>query len=71
MPVLSSYAARRPVAYLGISALVGAALIVARPWRLISVTGLLLALVKSSQLSSMVLSAMSATDYGNDNRSPL
>ena len=37
-PVLSSFAARRPVAYLGISALVGAAFVIARPWRLVSVT---------------------------------
>ena len=70
-PVLSACAARRPVAFLGISALVAAALVVARPWRLISVTGLLVALVKSSQLSGMVLSTLSAADDGPDNRSPL
>lgn len=68
-PVLSSFAARSPVAYLGISALVGAACVIARPWRLISVTGLLVALLKSSQLSGLVLSAMSASDYGRDGRS--
>jgi hypothetical protein len=70
-PVLSDYAARKPVAFLGMSALVGAALVVARPWRLISVTGLLVALLKSSQLSSMVVSAMSAANYRKDNRPPL
>ena len=70
-PVLASYAERKPLTYLGVSALIGAALVVARPWRLISVTGLLVALVKSSQLSSMVLSAMSAADYGQDDRPPL
>ena len=69
-PLLSDYAARKPLQYLGIAALIGAGLVVARPWRLISVTGLLVALVKSSQLSSMVLAAISATDYGKDRRPP-
>lgn len=69
-PVLSDFAARRPAQYLAIAAVLGAVIVIARPWRLISVTGLLLALVKSSQLSSMVLSAMSAADYGQDRRPP-
>lgn len=69
-PVLSSFAERRPVTYLGISALAGAALLLARPWRLISVTGLVVALLKSSQLSSMVLSAMSGAGYGTDDGPP-
>ncbi|HMA09517.1 MAG TPA: hypothetical protein VKP68_16695 [Ramlibacter sp.] len=67
-PVLSSFAARRPVSYLGIAALTGAVIVVARPWRLVSVTGLLVALVKSSQLSGMVLAAMAAADYGTDDQ---
>lgn len=61
-PVLASYAARKPVQYLAIAAAVGAVVVVVRPWRLISVTGLVVALVKSSQLSSLVLSAMSSPD---------
>lgn len=69
-PLLSAYAARKPVQYLGIAALAGALVVVTRPWRLISVTGLLVALVKSSQLSGMVLSAMSASDYGRDRPPP-
>jgi hypothetical protein len=32
---------------------------VARPWRLVSVTGVLVALAKSPQLASVVMSAMS------------
>jgi hypothetical protein len=70
-PVLSDYAARKPFQYLGIAALIGAVVVVARPWRLISVTGLLVTLVKSSQLSSMVLSAMSAAYHGQDRRPPV
>lgn len=65
-PVLSGYAARKPAQFLGIAAVVGAVVMIARPWRLISVTGLIVALVKSSQLSSVVMSAMSAADFKKD-----
>lgn len=69
-PALSSYAARKPVQYLGIAAAVGAVFMVVRPWRLISVTGLIVAIVKSSQLSSVVMSAMSGADFGKDDGEP-
>jgi len=65
-PVLSDYAGRKPVQFLGIAAALGAVVMIARPWRLISVTGVLVALVKSSQLSSVVMSAMSAADFKKD-----
>jgi len=65
-PALSQYAARKPAQFLGIAAVVGAVIVIARPWRLISVTGLLMAVVKSSQLSSVVMSAMSAADFSRD-----
>jgi hypothetical protein len=65
-PALSEYAGRKPVQFLAIAAVVGAVAVVTRPWRLISVTGLLMALVKSSQLSGLVMSAMSAADYSKD-----
>lgn len=69
-PALSSYAARKPVQYLGIAAVIGAVFMVVRPWRVISVTGLIVALVKSSQLSGMVLSAMSGADFGKEDDEP-
>jgi hypothetical protein len=51
---------------LGASALVGAALVVTRPWRVISVTTLLIAIVKSSQLTGVVMSALSdAQDWAD------
>ncbi len=65
-PALSAYARRKPVQFLGIAAAVGAVAMVARPWRLISATGLIVALVKSSQLSSVIMSAMSAADFQKD-----
>jgi hypothetical protein len=61
-PALSSYAAKHPMQYLGISAAAGAVLMLARPWRMVSVGGLLLALVKSPQLASVVMAAMSAPE---------
>jgi hypothetical protein len=61
-PLLSEYAGRKPVQFLAIAAALGAVAMVARPWRLVSATGLLMALIKSSQLSGMLMSAMSAVD---------
>ena len=43
---------------------------VARPWRLISVTGLIVAIVKSSQLSGLVMSAMAGSEFGKDDDEP-
>lgn len=65
-PALSAYAGKKPLQYLGIAAAVGALVVIVRPWRLISVTGLLVAIAKSSQLSSVLLSALSAADYRKD-----
>jgi hypothetical protein len=69
-PVLRTYARRNPVQLLAISAGIGAAFVFLRPWRLISITGLLVAVVKSSQLSNVVLSALSAADFERDNNQP-
>ena len=58
-PALQSYMRRRPFQVLALSAGVGALLVVTRPWRLISLTTLVVAIVKSSQLSGVVMSALS------------
>jgi len=65
-PALEDYAHHRPGRLLAISAAAGAALVLARPWKLISATGLLVAILKSSQISTLVMSAMSAADYQRD-----
>ena len=57
-PALQSYTRRKPFQVLGIAAAAGAAIVVTRPWRLISVTTVLIALVKSSQLSGVLMSAL-------------
>jgi hypothetical protein len=69
-PLMRSYARRKPAQLLGISLAAGAALTFARPWRLISITTLLVALLKSSQLSNLFLAAMSAADYRKDQDRP-
>lgn len=67
-PLLSAYAKKNPAQFLGIAAVLGAVFVVTRPWRLISVTGLIVALAKSSQLSSIVMSAMSAANFQKDHQ---
>ncbi len=69
-PMLSSYARRKPVQFLGIAAAIGVVVVVARPWRLITVGGLLAALLKSSQVSALLMSALSAADFQKDHRRP-
>ena len=68
-PALSAYAGRKPLQFLGIAAAVGMAVVVARPWRLISITGLLMAIAKSSRLSTVLLSALSAAGDQTDHQS--
>lgn len=69
-PLMRSYARRKPAQLLGISLAAGAALTFARPWRLISLTTLLVAVLKSSQLSNVFLAALSAADYRKDQERP-
>jgi hypothetical protein len=65
-PVLSQFARRNPLAYMGVAAVAGAVFMVARPWRLISVTGLLVALAKSPQLAGVVMSAMQGSGFDDE-----
>lgn len=57
-PFLNSYARSKPLQLLGIAAAVGAAAVIVKPWRLVSVTGLALAAVKSTRLSTTLLSLL-------------
>lgn len=57
-PVLGKYAKEEPLKLLGISAAAGAAIALLKPWRLISVTGLGVAALKSSQVSGLLLSLL-------------
>lgn len=55
-PVVSDYVRRKPVATLSVAAAAGAALVLIRPWRIASVTGLAMSLVRSSNLPVMAAS---------------
>lgn len=55
-PYLVSYARNKPWQLLGVAAGVGALAILVKPWRLVSMTGLAVAAVKSSNLSATALS---------------
>jgi hypothetical protein len=59
-PVIGRFAERTPLKLLGISAGIGAAVVLLRPWRLVSVGGLLLAAVKSAAVPSVLLSMLSS-----------
>jgi hypothetical protein len=65
-PMLDRYAATHPLKLLAISAAVGGAVVLAKPWRLISVTGLLIAALRSTQVSGLMSSLLSpeAPDLG-------
>ena len=59
-PVLAEYARNRPIKLIGIAAGLGALIVVTRPWRLVSVGGLAVAALKSSQLSNFALTFLSS-----------
>lgn len=52
-PVCEKYARDHPMKVVGLCAATGALLVLARPWRLISITGLLVAALKSTQMSAL------------------
>ena len=58
-PVLGNYARDKPLQLLGIAAGAGAAVVLLRPWRLVSMTGLLFATIKSTEFSGLLLSLLS------------
>ena len=59
-PVLSDYAAVHPFRLVGISAIAGAAIVVIRPWRMVSASALLVAAVKSSGLTNTLITMLSS-----------
>jgi hypothetical protein len=66
-PLLGEYARIHPVKLLGISAGIGAMAVLLKPWRLVSLGGVLLATMKSSDISGVVHSMLSASAKNPDN----
>ena len=65
-PFLNDYAKIHPFKLVGISVIAGVALVVVRPWRMISGSALIIAAVKSSGLSNTLLSMLSSMAHGAD-----
>lgn len=59
-PVLGAYGRVHPVRVLGVAAGTGAAIVLLRVWRVLPVTGLLIASLRSSQLPSLAASLVAA-----------
>lgn len=57
-PFLTQAAREKPLQLVAVAAVLGAALVISKPWRLVSVTGLVLTAFKSTRLSSVVTSLM-------------
>ena len=66
-PLLHRYAEKKPLQLLIISASAGIAIVILKPWRLVSIGGLALATLKSSEFSNFVASLLKSKD--NDAKS--
>lgn len=65
-PALSRYAGEKPLQFVGIAAALGAAVALVRPWRLISLSGALVAIAKSSQWSGALLAMLAGAEAPQD-----
>jgi hypothetical protein len=65
-PVLGQYAREKPLQLLGIAAVAGAAAVAFKPWRLVSLGSVLLATLKSSEISGALLSMLSRPAQDNE-----
>lgn len=69
-PMLATYARQKPAAYVGAAAVAGAVILLLRPWKLISVTGIAVAILKSPQVAGMIMSALSRSENPADDQAP-
>jgi hypothetical protein len=58
-PLISTYAQAHPLKLMAVAAGLGAAVVVAKPWRLLSVTGMLIAALRSTPVLHLVRSFLS------------
>jgi len=68
-PVVEKYARSHPFKLLGVAVVAGAAVVVIRPWRLLTFGGMLLAAVKSAAVPSVLMSLFSPSDPQTPNHS--
>lgn len=70
-PLLDDYARAHPFKLLGASAGLGAAAVLVRPWRMVSIGGLLVAAIKSSGLSGVLFSLLTNRSEPSQNNQDL
>ena len=59
-PMFEKYAHDHPLKLVGAAAAIGAVVVIVKPWRLISVTGVLIAAIRSTQMSSLLASFLTS-----------
>jgi hypothetical protein len=70
-PSLAHYAQRKPWQLMGIAAGVGAATVLLRPWKLLSVSGIALAALRSTEFSSVAMALLNARNHQQSPPEPL
>lgn len=66
LPVLDRYTTQRPFKAVGVAAAAGALIVFVRPWRLLSVTAVLAAVLKTSDVADMVTTLMQTKSRSRD-----
>ena len=66
-PLLSDYASVHPFKLLAISASIGVVMVAIRPWRMVSVGALLVGAVKSSGMTSALISMITSVTHRHEN----
>lgn len=67
-PVVGQYARKSPFKVLGIAAAIGAALVLFKPWRVVSLGGIALAAMKSSDITEVVLSMLTPSPQDSNHQ---
>ncbi|MES3010301.1 MAG: hypothetical protein V4738_05940 [Pseudomonadota bacterium] len=70
MPLLGAYTRQEPLKVLGLAALLGAAVVVTRPWRLLSAGALLAATFRPADMSALVLSMLTQVSADTPRHNP-
>jgi hypothetical protein len=62
-PLLDRYAREEPAKLVGAAAATGALIVLVKPWRLLSITAVLAAILKTSDVADLVTTMMQNNDY--------
>lgn len=70
VPLLGAYTRQEPLKVLGVAALLGAAVVFTRPWRLLSAGALLAATFRPADMSALVLSMLTQVSADTPRHNP-